>query len=76
MTVFTIKLIGAMGKNQNYFDYFNKLNIYYKIVDIFNLRRDDLSASVKMAYTTMLIDIIGNSSGRKWVIDSGKYFFL
>ncbi|XP_057318159.1 uncharacterized protein LOC130663104 [Microplitis mediator] len=69
--VFTIKLIGVLGKNICYFEYFDKLNIYNKLLDIFNLRKDDLSASIKMAYTTMLLDIIGHDSGRKWVINSG-----
>lgn len=69
--VFTIKLVGVLGKTKYYFEYFDKLNIYYKLLDIFNLRRDDLSASIKMAYTTMLLDIIGHDSGRKWVINSG-----
>ncbi|KAF7996067.1 hypothetical protein HCN44_009852 [Aphidius gifuensis] len=70
--VFTLKLIGILSKNENYFDDIINNNIFDKIFKIFNLRNDDLSVSMKMAYTSLLVDVIDHKIGRIW-IDMVKY---
>lgn len=71
--VFTIKLIGIIGRKINDFIEWEREGVFDKLLNIFNLRNDDIPASVKMAYTSMLLEIITHENGRKWVIHSGIY---
>ncbi|KAK0095161.1 hypothetical protein PV326_009078 [Microctonus aethiopoides] len=71
--VFTIKLIGIIGRKINDFNEWEREGVFDKLLNIFNLRNDDIPASVKMAYTSMLLEIITHENGRKWVINSGVW---
>ena len=69
---FTLKLVGLVSHNELRFHYWQFKNVYNKLCDIFNLHKDDLPVSIKMAYITMLINLIKHKSGRQWIMDSGK----
>ncbi|KZC11785.1 PREDICTED: uncharacterized protein LOC107189986 [Dufourea novaeangliae] len=68
--IFTLKLVGIISRNELWFHYWQSEDVYNKLCNIFKLREDNLSSSVKMAYTTMLSDLIQHRSGRQWVIES------
>ena len=69
---FTIKLVGLIAKEEVDFQYWKLEDVYNKLCTVFRLREKDLPVSVKMAYTSMLCNIIEHPSGRKWVNESGK----
>ncbi|XP_015121081.1 uncharacterized protein LOC107043881 [Diachasma alloeum] len=73
VTVFTIKLIGILSQDENDFDYLESGNVFEKLSAIFQLQKSDVSASVKMAYTSMLVDVISHKIGRRWVISKGLW---
>lgn len=70
ISIFTLKLVGLISRNELHFHYWHCKGLYNRLCDLLELRGDDLPASVKMAYTTMLSDLIKHRSGRQWVIDS------
>lgn len=70
--IFTLKLIGIISHNELNFHYWQSKDVYNRICVIFNLRKDDLPVSIKMAYITMLLDLIKHRSGRQWIIDSSE----
>lgn len=70
---FTLKLVGLVSRNELRFHYWQFKNVYNKLCDIFNLHKDDLPMSIKMAYITMLINLIKHKSGRQWIMDSGAW---
>lgn len=72
ITIFTLKLIGLVSHNELRFHYWQFKDVYNRLCDIFNLHKDDLPVSIKMAYITMLSNLIKHRSGRQWIIDSGK----
>lgn len=71
--IFTLKLIGIVSHNELNFHYWQSKDVYNRICVIFNLRKDDLPVSIKMAYITMLLDLIKHRSGRQWIIDSNVW---
>ncbi|XP_034935397.1 uncharacterized protein [Chelonus insularis] len=71
--VFTLKLAGTIGKNSDDFVYLQKDRVFDKLLEIFNLEENNLPASIKMAYTSMLLDIVGYEEGRKWIKTSGVW---
>lgn len=70
---FTLKLVGIISRHELRYHYWQCQDVYNRLYKILQLHRDDLSASVKMAYTTMLSDLIVHRSGRQWVIKSGLW---
>ncbi|XP_011314951.1 uncharacterized protein [Fopius arisanus] len=68
VTVFTIKLVGLISQDENDFDCLESASVFEKLSALFQFQKDDLSASIKMAYTSMLSDIISHNIGRRWVI--------
>lgn len=72
VAVFTLKLIGVIGQDEERFKNLQRDNIFNLIYDVLNLRKDDLGASVKMAYTVMVIEFIKHQSGRAWIKETGK----
>lgn len=70
--VFTLKLVGIISRYELRYHYWQCQDVYNRLCTILELHRDDLPASVKMAYTTMLSDLIVHRSGRQWVVQSGK----
>lgn len=72
VSVFTLKLVGIISRDENDFDDLSSQDVFNKLFIIFGLKKDDLPASMKMAYTSLLVDIISHKTGRKWVINSGK----
>ncbi|XP_017884705.1 uncharacterized protein LOC108627770 [Ceratina calcarata] len=73
IVIFTLKLVGLASRNELLFHYWQYQDVYNKLCNIFNLHKDDLPISVKMAYTTMLSSLIKHRSGRQWIIDSGVW---
>ncbi|CAK9801931.1 hypothetical protein ANTPLA_LOCUS3012 [Anthophora plagiata] len=71
--IFTLKLVGIVSHNELRFHYWQFQDVYNKLCEIFKLRVDDLPVSIKMAYTTMLSDLIKHRSGRQWITDSGVW---
>lgn len=71
--IFTLKLVGIASRNELLFNYWQYQDVYNKLCNIFNLRKDDLPVSVKMAYTTMLSNLIKHRSGRQWITESGVW---
>ncbi|XP_050460941.1 uncharacterized protein LOC126856466 [Cataglyphis hispanica] len=70
---FTLKLVGIISQHELRYHYWQCQDVYNRLYKILQLHRDDLSASIKMAYTTMLSDLIAHRSGRQWVIKSGVW---
>ncbi|XP_043258227.1 uncharacterized protein LOC122400707 isoform X1 [Colletes gigas] len=70
ISIFTLKLVGIISRNELHFHYWHCQNVYNRLRDILKIHGDDLPASIKMAYTTMLSDLIKHRSGRQWIIDS------
>ncbi|XP_011877845.1 PREDICTED: uncharacterized protein LOC105567523 [Vollenhovia emeryi] len=70
---FTLKLVGIISQHELRFHYWQCQDVYNRLYRILQLHRDDLPASIKMAYTTMLLDLIVHRSGRQWVIQSGVW---
>lgn len=72
VTIFILKLVGIASRNQLCFHYWQCKNVYNRLCDLLKLRSDYLPASIKMAYTMMLSELIKHRSGREWVIASSK----
>ncbi|XP_051174019.1 uncharacterized protein LOC127289847 [Leptopilina boulardi] len=70
---FTIKLVGLIAQDEESFKIWYCDDVYNKLCNVFRLRENDLSASIKMAYTSMLCNLIQHSSGRQWVNESGVW---
>ncbi|CAL1678631.1 unnamed protein product [Lasius platythorax] len=70
---FTLKLVGIISRHELRYHYWQCQDVYNRLYKILQLHRDDLPASIKMAYTTMLSDLIAHRSGRQWVIKSGVW---
>ncbi|KAG5347636.1 BRAT1 protein, partial [Acromyrmex charruanus] len=68
---FTLKLVGIISRHELRYHYWHCQDVYNRLYKILQLHREDLPASIKMAYTTMLSDLIVHRSGRQWVIQSG-----
>ncbi|XP_076292857.1 integrator complex assembly factor Brat1 [Lasioglossum baleicum] len=73
ISVFTLKLVGLISRNEIHFHYWQYQNVYNSLRDLFEFREDNIASSIKMAYTTMLLELIQHRSGRQWVIDSGVW---
>ncbi|XP_076748688.1 integrator complex assembly factor Brat1 [Xylocopa sonorina] len=71
ISIFTLKLVGIVSRNELQFHYWQFQDVYNKMCDIFKLHSPDLPVSIKMAYTTLLCNLINHRSGRQWIIDSG-----
>lgn len=69
---FTLKLVGIISRHELRYHYWQCQDVYNRLYKVLQLHRDDLPASIKMAYTTMLSDLIAHRSGRQWVVQSGK----
>ncbi|XP_014471739.1 PREDICTED: uncharacterized protein LOC106742896 [Dinoponera quadriceps] len=70
---FTLKLVGVISKYELRYHYWQCQDVYNRLCITLDLNREDLPASIKMAYTTMLSDLIVHRSGRQWVIQSGAW---
>ncbi|XP_012230431.1 uncharacterized protein [Linepithema humile] len=70
---FTLKLVGIISRHELRYHYWQCQDVYNRLCTILQLHRDDLPASIKMAYTTMLSDLIAHRSGRQWVVKSGVW---
>lgn len=73
VVTFTLKLVGLIGSNEFDFLYWYREDIFKKLSTVFALREDNLQASVKMAYTGMLMEFIQHYSGRQWIIETGAW---
>lgn len=72
VSIFTIKLIGIISENEKSFDSLNQHHIQEKACQLFEFNENNLSASLKMAFVTMLSSIIEHCSGQCWVEKTGK----
>ncbi|XP_032688076.1 uncharacterized protein LOC116852135 [Odontomachus brunneus] len=70
---FTLKLVGIISRYELRYHYWQCQNVYNRLCITLNLNKEDLPASIKMAYTTMLSDLIVHRSGRQWVVQSGAW---
>ncbi|XP_076240863.1 integrator complex assembly factor Brat1 [Calliopsis andreniformis] len=73
ISIFTLKLVGIISCDELRFHHWQCKNVYNRLCDLLKLRKDDLAASVKMAYTIMLSELIKHRSGREWIIESGVW---
>ncbi|KAI4492015.1 hypothetical protein M0802_010140 [Mischocyttarus mexicanus] len=71
--IFTLKLVGIIASDESRFDQLQYYNIFNKICAIVQPSNEQLSASVIIAYTQMLSNLIKHSSGRTWVRTSGAW---
>lgn len=69
---FTLKLVGIISRHELRYHYWQCQDVYQRLCTTLQLHKDDLPASVKMAYTVMLSDLIVHRSGRQWVVESGR----
>ena len=70
--VFTLRLLGLIGKEEQYFLRLTQDDVLGKVCKVLDVHRDELPASIKMAFNTMLSDFIGHKIGRAWVKMTGK----
>ncbi|XP_046751934.1 uncharacterized protein LOC124414869 isoform X2 [Diprion similis] len=70
VTIFTIKLVGILGRNEVDFLYWYHKDILNKLCAIFALKDFHVDFSVKMAYTKMLLEFVNHTSGRQWIIET------
>ncbi|EFN89501.1 uncharacterized protein LOC105184184 [Harpegnathos saltator] len=70
---FTLKLVGIISRHELRYHYWQCQDVYNRLCIILDLNREDLPASIKMAYTIMLSDLILHRSGRQWVVQSGAW---
>ncbi|XP_048507941.1 uncharacterized protein LOC105691973 [Athalia rosae] len=70
---FTMKLIGLIGRNEYDFLYWDRENVFTKLSMALGLKEDNLQASVKMAYISMLLEFLSHTSGRRWIIKTGTW---
>ncbi|XP_015186913.1 PREDICTED: uncharacterized protein LOC107071944 isoform X2 [Polistes dominula] len=71
--IFTLKLVGIVASNELDFHQWQRYNVYEKLCSIIQPSDEHLSASVIIAYTQMLSNLIKHESGRKWVLHSGVW---
>ncbi|XP_024883196.1 uncharacterized protein LOC112461955 [Temnothorax curvispinosus] len=70
---FTLKLVGIISRHELRYHYWQCQDVYNRLYKVLQLHREDLPASIKMAYTTMLSNLIVHRSGRQWVIQFGVW---
>ncbi|XP_077274972.1 integrator complex assembly factor Brat1 [Temnothorax americanus] len=70
---FTLKLVGIISRHELRYHYWQCQDVYNRLYKVLQLHREDLPASIKMAYTTMLSDLTVHRSGRQWVIQFGVW---
>nr|XP_046491029.1 uncharacterized protein LOC124223270 [Neodiprion pinetum] len=68
--VFTVKLVGLLGRDEFDFLFWYREDIFKKLSAAFALNDANLQASVKMAYTGMLLEFVKHKSGRQWIIEA------
>ncbi|XP_066588058.1 uncharacterized protein [Prorops nasuta] len=73
IVTFTLKLVGILARNELSFHYLHCKDVFNKLYVTLYLRNDKLPASIKMACTTMLSDLVIHKSGRQWIIQSGLW---
>lgn len=71
--IFTLKLVGIIASNELDFHRWQHHNVYNKLCTIIQPSNENLSASVIIAYTQMLSNLIKHKSGREWVLRSGVW---
>lgn len=70
---FTIKLIGNLSTNEAFFLHYHKQHdVFNKFYLLFEFDKADISASIKMAFTQMFLNLTEHHSGRQWMIQAGK----
>lgn len=76
MSIFTIKLIGIVSESEISFNNLNQNDIPTKACLLFEFKNSNnkLSASVKMAFVTMMLSVIEHRSGQYWVEKTGNDF--
>ncbi|TGZ49773.1 BRCA1-associated protein required for ATM activation protein 1 [Temnothorax longispinosus] len=65
---FTLKLVGIISRHELRYHYWQCQDVYNRLYKVLQLHREDLPASIKMAYTTMLSNLIVHRSGRHYQI--------
>ncbi|XP_043280572.1 uncharacterized protein [Venturia canescens] len=72
IAIFAVKLIGVIGRDEKRFQNLRH-NILNKICSALDLHRDDLGASLKMAYTIMVTEFVNHQTGRAWIKETGVW---
>ncbi|XP_046751151.1 uncharacterized protein LOC124414218 [Diprion similis] len=70
VTVFTVKLVGLLGRDEFNFLFWYREDVFKKLNAVFALKDANLQASVKMAYTGMLLEFVNHKSGRQWIVET------
>ncbi|OXU24734.1 hypothetical protein TSAR_013123 [Trichomalopsis sarcophagae] len=73
VSIFTIKLIGMMSVKETTFLNLSQNTVHDKACSIFQFQMDSLSPSVKMAFATMLSNLLEHQSGRQWIAYTGAW---
>lgn len=73
---FTLKLVGLVSQNELQFQNWDRDDVYNKLCKLFELQKSDLSASIKIAYITMLCNLTEHHSGREWIIKTGIVYIV
>lgn len=71
VSIFTIKLIGVISESAVSFNYLDENGIHDKTCLLFELTKNNLPASIKMAFVTMFLNFIEHPSGRHWIEKTG-----
>ncbi|XP_035721549.1 uncharacterized protein LOC118441356 isoform X4 [Vespa mandarinia] len=71
--IFILKLVGLVASNELDFHRWQCHDVYNKLCTIIQPSNEDLPASIKIAYTQMLSDLIKHRSGREWILESGVW---
>lgn len=76
LMTFTIKLIGTMSESESIFFHLYQNEILDKANKLFEFEKPDSTASLKMAFTAMCVKLVEHSSGRTWIINTGKTKYI
>ncbi|KAK2575840.1 hypothetical protein KPH14_007215 [Odynerus spinipes] len=71
--IFALKLTGLIASNELDFHRWRCHDVYNKLCAIVQPFNENLSASIQIAYTQMLSNLIQHQSGREWVLESGAW---
>ena len=72
VSTFIIKLVALVSQDELVFQsYHKKYDVYNKLYQLFDFQK---SASKKIAFLTLFLNLIEHESGRQWMIEAGICF--
>ncbi|XP_014212634.1 uncharacterized protein LOC106642381 [Copidosoma floridanum] len=73
LIVFTIKLIGTISVEELDFLRLSQDGLHTRMCEIFGYETENSSASIKMAFSIMLVNLLEHQSGRLWIANTGAW---